>query len=336
MNNHEKVLDMYKKPRILVVGSFVMDLIISTARVPNEGETVIDGICFKSASGGKGANQTVQAARLGADVTIVGKVGDDSFGRDMLAAVKKAGVNTSCVIKDKQTSSGVGNIILETKPGQKTRNRIIVVPGANMTITLEDVAFLKNVIKEYDMVMLQLEIPMQVNEAVSKFAYDAGVPVMLNSAPSAPLSSDFLKRLAYISPNEHEAADLTGVAINKKDGALDIESVKKAAHVLLEKGIKNVIITLGSNGVAFMNKEQFIYKPCVDIVPVVDPTAAGDSFVGAFCTEVASGKSYEEALEYANYTATLTVSRMGAQPSLPLHKEVDELIEKHKRQFERR
>jgi ribokinase len=309
-----------------------MDLIVSTSRVPNEGETVIDGISFKSASGGKGANQAVQAARLGADVTMVGKIGDDSFGKDMIKAVQSSGVNTSCVIIDKQTSSGVGNIILETKPGQKAKNRIIVVPGANMTITPDDVSFLKDSIKEYDMVMLQLEIPMQVNEIVAGFAYEAGVPVMLNSAPSAPLSKELLKKLSYISPNEHEAADLTGIAINKKDGDLDIESVKKAANALLEKGVKNVIITLGSSGVAFMNKDQFIYKPCIDIVPVVDPTAAGDSFVGAFCTEVASGRSYEEALEYASYTATLTVSRMGAQPSLPLRGEVEDLIKMHKRQ----
>lgn len=321
---------MHRKPKILVVGSFVMDLIVSTSRVPNEGETVIAGLSFKTASGGKGANQAVQAAKLGADVTFVGKVGNDSFGREMIAAVSAAGVNTEYVLTDDQVSSGVGNIILECKPGQKARNRIIVVPGANMTITAEEVAFLKDSIKDYDMVMLQLEIPMEINELVTSYAYDAGVPVMLNSAPSAPLSPELLKKLAYISPNEHEAADLTGITIKGKDGALDMAEVDRAASKLLEMGVKNVIITLGSNGVAFKNSETFIYKPCVDIVEVVDPTAAGDSFVGAFCTAVASGKSYNDALDYANYTATLTVSRMGAQPSLPSHEEVEELIQRHK------
>lgn len=325
---------MQMKAKILVVGSFVMDLIVSTSRVPNEGETVIDGLSFKTASGGKGANQAVQAAKLGAEVTFVGKVGDDNFGREMISSVKASGVNTSYVLVDKEVSSGVGNIILETKPGQKTKNRIIVVPGANMTITPDDIAFLKENIKEYDMVILQLEIPMEINELVTSYAFDAGVPVMLNSAPSAPLSPELLKKLTFISPNEHEASDLTGVAITKKDGVLDLETVKKAASELMKMGVKNVIITLGSNGAAFMNSETFIHEPCIDIVEVVDPTAAGDSFVGAFCTAVASGKTYDEALNYANYTATVTVSRMGAQPSLPDFKEVEELINTHKKLLE--
>lgn len=326
---------MQIRPKILIVGSFVMDLIVSTSRVPNEGETVIAGLSFKTASGGKGANQAVQAAKSGADVTFIGKVGNDSFGKEMVAAVSAAGVNTEYVLKleDDQVSSGVGNVILECKPGQKAKNRIIVVPGANMTITPDDIAFLKDNIKKYDMVILQLEIPMEINEIVASYAFDAGVPVMLNSAPSAPLSPELLNKLTYISPNEHEAADLTGIAITKKDGVLDMDTVKKAASKLLEMGVKNVIITLGSNGVAFMNSETFIYRPCVDIVEVVDPTAAGDSFVGSFCTAVASGKSYDKALDYANYTATLTVSRMGAQPSLPTNEEVERLIEMHKKQL---
>ncbi len=324
---------MQKRPRILVVGSFVMDLIVSTSRVPNEGETVIAGLSFKTASGGKGANQAVQAAKLGADVTFLGKVGNDNFGKEMVAAVSADGVNTEYVLKDDQVSSGVGNIVLECKPGQKTKNRIIVVPGANMTITPSEIAFLKDAIKNYDMVILQLEIPMEINEIVATYAFDAGVPVMLNSAPSAPLSSEFLKKLTYISPNEHEATDLTGIEITKNNGVLDLDTVNKAASKLLEMGVKNVIITLGSNGVAFMNSETFIYKPCIDIVDVVDPTAAGDSFVGSFCTAVSFGKSYDEALDYANYTATLTVSRMGAQPSLPTNIEVEELIEMHKKQL---
>lgn len=325
---------MQKRPKILVVGSFVMDLIVSTSRVPNEGESVLAGINFKTASGGKGANQAVQAAKSGADVTFIGKVGDDNFGKEMISAVSAAGVNTDYVLKDNQVSSGVGNIILECKPGQKAKNRIIVVPGANMTIAPDEIAFLKDAIKNYDMVMLQLEIPMEINEIVTSYAFDAGVPVMLNSAPSAHLSPELLNKLTYISPNEHEAADLTGIAITKKDGILDMDTVKKAAAKLLEMGVKNVIITLGSNGVVFMNSDTFIYKPCVDIVEVVDPTAAGDSFVGSFCTAVASGKRYDEALDYANYTATLTVSRMGAQPSLPSNEEVEVLINMHKKQLQ--
>ena len=144
---------MYKKPKILVVGSFMMDLIVSTGRFPNSGETVI-GKSFNTASGGKGANQAVQAARLGADVTMVGKVGDDGFGREMTASVAASGIHTQHILADPDHASGVGSITLEVEEGQKSRNRIIVVPGANMAITPEEVDFLKEEIAAYDMVML--------------------------------------------------------------------------------------------------------------------------------------------------------------------------------------
>jgi len=321
---------MWEKPKILVVGSFVMDLIVSTKRVPNEGETVIDGLSFKTASGGKGANQAVQAARLGADVTMVGKVGRDLFGDEMLRSVRDSGVNVDYVLRDDNATSGVGNIILEVKKGQKSKNRIIVVPGANMTLTPEDIEFIKDIISQYDLVMLQLEIPIEVNKAIIDYAYENNIPVMLNSAPSRPLSDDILSKLTYISPNEHEAFDLTGIKITNSCGEVDLDAVKEAAASLLNKGVKNVIITLGSNGVAFMNKNRFIHKPCIDIVEVVDPTAAGDSFVGAFCTAICMGMNEDKALEFANYAATVTVSRMGAQPSLPYYDEVVKLMEENK------
>ena len=303
---------MVRKPKILVVGSFVMDMIVRTGRVPNEGETVIDGISFSTAPGGKGANQAVQAARL---------------GDELIRSAKEAGIDTRYVIRDETSSSAIGNITLEVRQGQKARNRIIVVPGANMRLTPGDVEFIKDIVSEYDMVMLQLEIPMRVNEIVAEYAAEKGIPVMLNSAPSAPLPDSLLSRLAYISPNEHEAADITGIRIMNSEEGPDFYAIKAAAGKLVEKGVRNVIITLGSNGVAFMNRDRFIYKPCVDIVEVVDPTAAGDSFTGAFCTAVCMGMNEEEALDFANYTATITVSRMGAQPSLPEYGEVVKLIQ---------
>ena len=314
------------QPKILVVGSLVMDLIYSTLKVPNEGETVNDGLSFTSAPGGKGANQAVQAARLGSDVTMVGKLGRDMFGDELLKAIQDAGINTDNILRDETCSSAVSNIILEVVPGKKTKNRIIVVPGANMKLTVDDVAFLKDSISQYDLVILQLEIPLEVNIRVIEYAYEKGVPVMLNSAPYQPLDGDLLSKLTYISPNEHEAYGLTGIKTTKEDGSIDIEKVELAARALLNKGVKNVIITLGSNGVAFMNKDAFIVKPCVDIVKVVDPTAAGDSFTGAFSTAVCMGMTPEEALDFANYTATVTVSKMGAITSLPTLKEVKDLM----------
>lgn len=330
MHDSLKGIDMSNRAKILVVGSFVMDLIVSTRRVPNDGETVVDGLAFNTAAGGKGLNQASQAALLGSEVHMLGCVGQDAFGDQMVKALKRVGVQTEHVLRAREgISSGVGNIILETKPGEKVRNRIIVVPGANHEITAEDVAFLKEDIAQYDMVMLQLEIPMAINEIVTQYAFDKGVPVMLNSAPSAPLSSELLSRLSFISPNEHEAKDITGIEIKKIDGQLDMDSVKAAATKLMDMGVKNVIITLGSHGAAFMNAENFIHKDTIDIVDVVDPTAAGDSFVGSFCSKVASGMSYDEALSYANYAASVTVSRMGAQPSLPNEDEVAALIQRH-------
>lgn len=311
-----------KRPNILVVGSFVMDLIVSTDRAPESGETVL-GKSFITAPGGKGANQAVQCARMGADVTMVGKVGPDSFGRELIASAQAAGVCTAHVGVAEQTSSSIGNIVLEDCGDGKSRNRIIVVPGANFELSLADVAFLEEEIVRYDMVILQLEIPMEVNELVARYAFDRGVPVMLNSAPSAPLSVEFLKRLTYISPNEHEAADLTGVAIHAGESARRKEDARRAASTLQDMGVKNVIITLGSAGSVLLGGGEYLCVPAVDVVEVKDPTAAGDSFVGTFCTGVCAGLTHAQALDLASYAATLTVSRMGAQPSLPT---VDEVV----------
>jgi len=317
-----------KTPKILVVGSIVMDLIYSTSRVPNEGETVNNGLSFASAPGGKGANQAVQAARLGINVTMVGKLGKDIFGDELLKAIQEAGINTDNISRDETCSSAVSNILLEVVPGKKTKNRILVVPGANMKLTVDDVKFLEDKISEYDLVIMQLEIPLEVNRRVTEYAYAKGVPVMLNSAPYEALDDELLSKLTYISPNEHEACGLTGIKTTTDDGSIDIEKVEMAAKALLNKGVKNVIITLGSNGVAFMNKDVFVVKPCVDIVKVVDPTAAGDSFTGAFCSAVCMGMTTEKALDFANYTATLTVSKLGAITSLPTIEEVKDLMKK--------
>ena len=321
-----KVMIMIKKPNILVVGSFVMDLIVSTEKFPGSGETVL-GKSYRTAPGGKGANQAVQAARCGANVTMVGKVGADVFGNDLINSAEASGIDVSHVVRDQNNPSAVGNIILEVKEGEKSKNRIIVVPGANMAITEDDVAFLKEEIKQYDMVILQLEIPMHINELIAGWAHESGVAVMLNSAPSAPLSDGLLSCLAYISPNEHEAADLTGIDLNLGSG-IDKEAVKSAAKVLMDKGVQNVIITLGSNGAFLGNREEEIFVPCVDVLDVVDPTAAGDSFVGSFTTGICAGMTHRQALDFASFAATITVSRMGAQPSLPTISEIAMLMEK--------
>mgnify|MGYP003609111058 CR=1 FL=1 len=305
---------MGRRPKILVVGSLVMDLIVSTERFPDAGETVL-GFDYSMASGGKGANQAVQAARLGADVTMYGRIGEDDIGQRMLESVSGAGVDTANIRRTPGVSSAIGNVQLEVQ-GEKTMNRIIVVSGANMRIIPEDVSELKEGIAAYDMVILQHEIPMAINELVAAYAYAKGVPVMLNTAPSAPVSPEMLSHITYISPNEFEAADLSGVQV------LDEASARYAVEVLLEKGVKNVLITRGSAGAVLGNDHEFISSPCVYCEHVQDPTAAGDSFVGAFCCAVCLGATNEEALLFANCAAHITVSVKGAQPSLPTLEQV--------------
>mgnify|MGYP003396973347 CR=1 FL=1 len=314
---------MLKKPNILVVGSFMMDLIASTRRAPKSGETVI-GLKFQTAPGGKGANQAVQCARLGANVTMVGKIGNDAFGKIMTDTAAAAGVDVSHVLVDPAESSGVGHITLEvTEHG--AQNRITVCPGANFTMTVEEVAWLKEEIGNYDLVMMQFELPMEVIETVAQWAHDAGVTVMINPAPAAPMSDKLLACATYISPNEHEAAVLANHAICVDNG-INFDDVRIVADAFQARGVENLIITMGENGSIVAGKNGIHHTQCVRMPHVADPTAAGDSFVAAFCTGLTAGLPQGEALAFASHTAAITVSRMGAMPSLPTIGEVQELL----------
>ncbi|MDY3282211.1 ribokinase [Dysosmobacter sp.] len=315
---------MLKKPNILVVGSLMTDLIASTKRAPNSGETVI-GLKFTTAPGGKGANQAVQCARLGAHVTMVGQVGGDDFGRAMVANVAAAGVNTDHITVDADEASGVAQILLEVTD-HGAQNRITVCPGANFTLTAEDLAWLKEEIGNYDLLMMQFELPMEVVETVAEWAYDAGVPVMVNPAPAAPISDRLLRCVTFLSPNEHEAAAIAGHPIRVDETGASMEDIEAVAAVFREKGVRNLMITLGENGSVVAGPEGISRTDCVRMPHVADPTAAGDSFVAAFCTGLCAGLPQREALAFASHAAAITVSRMGAQPSLPTVTEVQELL----------
>ena len=202
---------MLKRPHILVVGSFMMDLIATTERAPGPGETVA-GTGFRTVSGGKGANQAVQCARLGAHVTMAGRVGDDAFGREALQSVRTAGVDLSRVTADPSAPTGVAHILVEDTP-QGVQNRITIVPGANFTLTPADLAWMEDGVRAFDMVLLQFELPMDVVEAAAGWAHAAGVPVMVNPAPAAPISDRLLACADYLSPNEHEAVLLSGLPL---------------------------------------------------------------------------------------------------------------------------
>ena len=315
---------MLKKPKILVVSSFMMDLIASTKQAPKSGETII-GLKFQTAPGGKGANQAVQCARLGAHVTMVGQVGDDAFGKIMTDTAAAAGVDVSHVTVDKNESSGVGHILLEvTEHG--AQNRITVCPGANFTLTVEDLAWLKAEIGNYDLLMMQFELPMEVIEAVAGWAHEAGVPVMVNPAPAAPISAKLLSCATYLSPNEHEAAIIADHPLRADESGVNMEDVQAVSEAFQARGVENLIITLGENGSIVAGKNGIHHTACVKMPHVADPTAAGDSFVAAFCTGLCAGLPQGEALAFASHTAAITVSRMGAMPSLPTVSEVQALL----------
>lgn len=307
-----------KKPKILVVGSLVMDLVAETARFPQAGETVL-GDAFHTACGGKGANQAYQAARLGADVTMVGKVGADAFGDQLVDSLKACGVDCRHILRTDEASSAVGHIQIE-KSEKGVQNRILVVSGANMKIVPEDVAFLKEEIRQYDLMILQMEIPSEINALAIDMAYQAGVPVMLNPAPFRPIDPKVLEKVTYVSPNETEAALMLGHAVNGREEAM--EALKEMQRM----GVRKPMITLGSVGAVCVEGEP-IFEPALKGLPVKDPTAAGDSFISAFTVAMGAGADGHTAMSFAKHAAGITVCGMGAQPSLPDAGQVFALME---------
>ena len=300
-----------------------MDLVACAERAPAMGESVI-GNAFRTAPGGKGANQAVQAARLGVETHMAGCVGDDAHGREMLQALSASGVDTSRVKISREHPTGVGHIQIQTGAGA-VQNRIIVVPGANFDLKPSDLGWLEKEIGGYDLVMMQLELEMPTIEYVARIAKAAGVPVMLNTAPAAPLSDALLSCVTFISPNETEASLLSGVKTDAQ-GRLSQEALQQAASVLMGKGVPNVIITLGDEGAAICTAQGVKRVPCVKMTDVKDPTAAGDSFVGAFCAGYASGLGIDDAMRLAVSAAALTVCGHGAIPSLPALDKVLDLL----------
>ena len=315
---------MQRRPRIFVLGSFVMDVIATTERIPKSAQTVY-GKSFHMAPGGKGANQALQCARLGADVTMMGCVGYDLFGEKLLEIPRAAGVDVSHVLVRPGVTSGVGHVTLEVTE-HTAQNRIIVIPGANRTLSVEEVAWVKEEISTYDMVLLQLEVPLEVNRAVARWAHEAGVPVMLNPAPATDLDDELLSLVTYLTPNEQEASVETGLPLAADEDGPSKEDLKKIAAALWSKGVENVIITLGGAGSAVVSADGIQYIPCVHMDHVADPTAAGDSFVGALAVGLTVGLSQDQALAFASHTAAITVSRMGAMPALPTLEEVIALL----------
>ncbi|MBQ1455238.1 MAG: ribokinase [Thermoguttaceae bacterium] len=303
-----------EKPSIVVVGSSNTDMVIKADHLPVPGETILGGE-FMMAAGGKGANQAVAAARLGGRVTLVSRVGNDSLGEQAIAGYQAEGIDTSLIQRDEKPT-GVALILVDNK-GQ---NVISVAPGANYRLSPADADRAEEVIAQAKMVVVQLETPLDTIERTAKIAARHGVPVILDPAPapSQPLSDELLASITYIKPNQTEASRLTGIDV------VDEKSAQQAAEVLLAKGLRGVIVTLGAAGALVVPAgEQARLLPSKK-VDAVDATAAGDCFCGAMAVALAEGKSLLEAARFAIDAAAISVTRMGAQPSLPCARELEE------------
>ena len=302
------------KKTIIVVGSSNTDMIIQLDRIPRPGETILGGE-FTSAAGGKGANQAVGAARAGGQVTFIARVGQDMFGDQAVAGFIKEGINTDHVLRDKSRPSGVA-LIFVAKDGE---NSIAVAGGANGELSPTDVGKAKNLFASAGMLVMQLETPLATVQAAADLAAKASVRVILNPAPARTLPDKLLKKVSIITPNETEAELLTGIKVDSEAAA------SKAADKLLTRGVKTVIITLGSRG-AFVAGEGVRKLVPGFKVKAVDTTAAGDVFNGALAVALGEGRPVIEAVQFANAAAAISVTRLGAQPSAPARKQIELLM----------
>ncbi|RKY46138.1 MAG: ribokinase [Candidatus Neomarinimicrobiota bacterium] len=296
--------------KIVVVGSSNTDMVIKVKNLPKPGETVI-GKEFYIAAGGKGANQAVAAARLGADVTFIAKVGKDMFGDRAIANFQESGINTDFVFRDEKNPSGVALIFVD----EKGENSIAVSPGSNANLVKENIKLAIDEIKKAVIMLIQLEIPIETVEYAVNVAKQHNVKVILNPAPARKLSDQLLKRVDIITPNESEAEVLTGLKI------VDDISAAKAAEALIQKGVGNVVITLGERGAFLYTKSDNMLIP-TKRVNAVDTTAAGDAFNGGLAFALGSGMSLKDAIHFANFVGAYSVTRRGAQPSMPNYDEV--------------
>jgi ribokinase len=300
--------------RVLVVGSSNTDMIIRVPRIPRPGETVLGGE-FAMAPGGKGANQAVAAARAGGRVTFVARIGDDLFGREALEGFGRDGIDTRFVLTTPGAPSGIALITVD----ERGENCISVASGANALLSAADVERAGEAFAPADIVLLQLESPLETVAAAAREAAKRGVPVILNPAPARDLGDDLLRLITVLTPNELEAELLTGMAVR------DERSAREAALRLRGRGPGTVVVTLGERGVYALS-EGFDGPAPAFRVRALDTTAAGDVFNGALAVALAEKRPLPEALRFAQAAAAMSVSRPGAQPSAPARAEIEALL----------
>ncbi len=295
---------------ITVIGSSNMDLVVRSEQIPKIGETVL-GKEFFMVPGGKGANQAVAAARLGAQVHFCTCIGDDIFGKEIIKNLKEANINTQFLNIRKDIPTGVAVIMVD----DEANNIISVAPGANATLTIDDARKTLTATK-CEIILLQLETPLPVITFCAEFGFENNIPVILNPAPAQKLASDLLSKINILTPNATEASLLSGIDVR------DIDSAIQAANILRTKGVKTVIITLGGNG-ALLSSENHIEHIEAKKVKAIDTTAAGDAFNGALAVSIARGDDILSSIEFANKVAAISITRKGAQSSLPSLAEIN-------------
>lgn len=296
--------------KVVVIGSLNMDLVTRAPRLPRGGETLI-GQSFATVSGGKGANQAVAAARLGAQVSMVGCVGSDAYGAQLRAALMAEQIDCQAV-STVDGSSGVALIVVD----DNSQNAIVIVAGANGELTPALIGCFDSVLQGGDVIICQLEVPDATVGHALKRGRELGKTVILNPAPaSGPLPAHWYANIDYLIPNESEASALSGLPVDSR------ETAEVAAKRLIELGAGKVIITLGAQGAVLADGKGFEHFPA-PIVKAIDTTAAGDTFVGGFAAALASGKSEPEAIRFGQVAAAMSVTRAGAQPSIPTLSEV--------------
>ena len=297
--------------KVVVVGSANMDIYSWTDHLPEPGETVI-GDRYWMVMGGKGANQAVGARLLGADVTMVGRVGEDLFGQRMLETLNSYGVACDYVRVDNGAGSGVALVIVD----KKAENVVVVISGVNMHIDLTDVDAAADKLRDAHVLLMQLEVPLDAIERAVDIALEGGALCVLNPAPARPLPDCILRKVDLLTPNRHEAKVLSGVSTDTLDGA------EAAGQALLGKGAQAVIITLGAQGALIVRPGETLHLEGVP-VDALDTTGAGDAFMAGLAVALAEGRSLEEATRFANMVGALSTKKPGAMPSLPTRDEVE-------------
>jgi ribokinase len=310
--------DMPKK--IVVVGSINLDLVAYVPRMPVEGETII-GNDFATYPGGKGANQAVAAARLGGDVVIIGRLGQDDFGKQLLRELEGAGVNAECVLRVPKPS---GSAIILVDP--EGRNSIVVIPGANHELRPADLDQHREALQDAAVILAQLEIPIETVEHLGELAAALSVPFILDPAPAQALSANILRNVTWLTPNESETSSILRHLGHPIEDLVTEDAISAASEHLLASGVRNVILKLGSRGVYLSGKDVAATYIAPGRVEAIDTTAAGDAFNGGFAYGLTHGLSPIEAGRFACAVAAISVTRAGAQPSMPTLAEVSAFI----------